>query len=138
MLLEAMCGPFTRKENFQRIAKYLGLKVLQQLEPRYNIVPSQRVTCVRTNPKSSNRKCLDLQWGLVLSWAKDPSIGNKLINGRTETVAEKSAFRKVVQYHRKIRIAKCVAPFSYPFLQAKVRASFWNNSPEEGKDGGMS
>jgi putative SOS response-associated peptidase YedK len=89
-----MCGRFTRKENFQRMAEQLGLKVLPPLRSRYNIAPSQLVACVRTNPESKERECTELKWGLVPSWAKDLSIGNKLINARGETVAEKPAFRK--------------------------------------------
>ena len=90
-----MCGRFTRKENFQQIAEQLGLKSLPTLSPRYNIAPSQLVACVRTNPETKEREFKELKWGLVPSWAKDPSIGNKMINARAETVAEKPSFRQV-------------------------------------------
>ncbi|MCB9774756.1 MAG: SOS response-associated peptidase [Nitrospiraceae bacterium] len=95
-----MCGRFTRKENFQHLAELLGLKVFPPLSPRYNIAPSQMVACVRINPESGQRECMELKWGLVPSWAKDPSIGNKLINARGETVAEKPAFRKAFKQQR--------------------------------------
>ena len=62
----------------QHLAEQLGLKVLPPLRPRYNIAPSQLVACVRTNPESQERECVELKWGLVPSWAKDPSIGNKI------------------------------------------------------------
>ena len=62
-----MCGRFTRKENLQRLAEQLGLKVLPQLEPRYNIAPSQLVACVRTNPESKEREFTELKWRLVPS-----------------------------------------------------------------------
>jgi putative SOS response-associated peptidase YedK len=100
-----MCGRFTRKENLQRLAELLGLKVLPPLSPRYNISPSQLVACVRTNPESNERECVDLQWGLVPSWAKDPSIGNKMINARAETVAEKPSFRKAFKQQRCLVLA---------------------------------
>lgn len=67
-----MCGRFTRKENFQQIADQLGLKALPSLPPRYNIAPSQLVACVRTNPKTREREFVELKWGLIPSWAKDP------------------------------------------------------------------
>jgi putative SOS response-associated peptidase YedK len=95
-----MCGRFTRKENLQRLAEQLGLKVIPSLSPRYNIAPSQLVACVRTNPESEEREFTELKWGLVPSWATDPSIGNKLINARGETVAEKPAFRKAFKQQR--------------------------------------
>lgn len=100
-----MCGRFTRKENFQHLAEQLGLKVLPPLSPRYNIAPSQLVACVRTNPESRQRECMELQWGLVPSWAKDSNIGNKLINARGETVAEKPAFRKAFKHQRCLVLA---------------------------------
>jgi putative SOS response-associated peptidase YedK len=100
-----MCGRFTRKENFQRMAEQLGLKVLPPLRPRYNIAPSQLVACVRTNPESRERECTELKWGLVPYWAKDPGIGNKLINARGETVAEKPAFRKAFKQQRCLVLA---------------------------------
>lgn len=86
-----MCRRFTWKESFQRIAAQLCLTILPRLELGYNIPPSQLVTCIRTNPESKDREFVNLKWGLVLSWAKDTNIGNKLINARGETVAGKPA-----------------------------------------------
>ena len=100
-----MCGRFTRKENMQHLAELLGLKALPPLPPRYNIAPSQWVACVRTNPETRQRECKELQWGLVPSWAKDASIGNKLINARGETVAEKPAFRNALKHQRCLVLA---------------------------------
>ena len=62
-----MFGRFTRKENLQRLAEQLGLKVIPSLSPRYNIAPSQLVACVRTNPESKEREFTELKWGLVPS-----------------------------------------------------------------------
>lgn len=100
-----MCGRFTRKENLQRLAEQLGLKVLPPLRPRYNIAPSQLVACVRTNLETRQRECTELKWGLVPSWAKDPGIGNQLINARGETVAEKPAFRQAFKQQRCLVLA---------------------------------
>ncbi|MEX0830208.1 MAG: SOS response-associated peptidase [Nitrospirales bacterium] len=100
-----MCGRFTRKESFQHIAELLGLPIPPPLTPRYNIAPSQPVACVRTNSETSDREWVELKWGLVPSWAKDPSIGNKLINARGETVSEKPSFRHAFKKQRCLVLA---------------------------------
>ena len=100
-----MCGRFTRKENFQQMAEILGLKALPPLSPRYNIAPSQLVACVRSNPETQGREFIELRWGLIPSWAKDPSIGNKLINARGETVADKPSFRQAFKQQRCLVLA---------------------------------
>ena len=100
-----MCGRFTRKENMKHIAELLGLPIPPALAPRYNIAPSQLVACVRTNPDTSEREWVELKWGLVPSWAKDPSVGHKLINARGETVDEKPSFRKAFKQQRCLILA---------------------------------
>jgi putative SOS response-associated peptidase YedK len=59
-------------------------------QPRYNIAPTQAIAVVTEN---SPRTLQAMQWGLIPSWAKDPAIGNKLINARAETLAEKPSFK---------------------------------------------
>jgi len=100
-----MCGRFTRKENFQNLAALLGLPIPPPLAPRYNIAPSQLVACVRTNFETSEYEFVELKWGLVPFWAKDASIGNKLINARGETVAEKPSFRRAFKHQRCLVLA---------------------------------
>jgi putative SOS response-associated peptidase YedK len=100
-----MCGRFTRKENMRQLSELLGLKVLPSLSPRYNIAPSQMVACIRTNPETKEREFSEMKWGLVPSWAKDPSIGHKMINARAETVAEKPSFRKAFKQQRCLVLA---------------------------------
>jgi len=100
-----MCGRFTRKENFQNLAALLGLPIPPPLAPRYNIAPSQLVACVRTNPETTEREFVELKWGLVPSWAKDPNVGHKLINARGETVAEKPSFRNAFKRQRCLVLA---------------------------------
>ncbi|MDH5427080.1 MAG: SOS response-associated peptidase [Nitrospirota bacterium] len=100
-----MCGRFTRKGNFQQLAQLLGISSFPASPPRYNIAPSQMIACVRTNPESQENECVELKWGLVPSWAKDPSIGHKMINARAETVAEKPSFRKAFQQRRCLILA---------------------------------
>jgi len=89
----------------QQLVELLGLKVLPSLSPRYNIAPSQMVACIRTNPETKEREFSEMKWGLVPSWAKDPSIGHKMINARAETVAEKPSFRKAFKQQRCLVLA---------------------------------
>ena len=100
-----MCGRFTRKENFQSLAALLGLPIPPTLASRYNIAPSQLIACVRTKPELATRECVDLKWGLVPSWAKDVSLGHKMINARSETVVEKPSFRNAFKHQRCVVLA---------------------------------
>jgi putative SOS response-associated peptidase YedK len=100
-----MCGRFTRTSNMQHLAELLGLPIPPPLASRYNIAPSQLVACVRTNSETTEREWVELQWGLVPSWAKEISIGLKLINARGETVAEKPSFRKAFTHRRCLVLA---------------------------------
>jgi putative SOS response-associated peptidase YedK len=65
--------------------------------PRYNIAPSQPIMAL---PNDGTNKVDFFVWGLIPSWAKDPTIGSHLINARAETLAEKPAFRSAYKYHR--------------------------------------
>ena len=68
--------------------------------PSYNIAPSQPVPVIRIDPKE-NRRVVDLfQWGLVPSWAKDPSIGARMINARSETIVEKPSYKNAFKSRR--------------------------------------
>ena len=66
-------------------------------EPRYNIAPTQMIPVVLE--QSGERIIEALRWGLIPSWAKDESIGSKMINARAETLAEKPSFRDAFQKH---------------------------------------
>lgn len=76
------------------------------LAPRWNIAPTQDVAAVleRVRDDEVTRKLVGLRWGLVPSWAKDPSGGARMINARLETVAEKPSFRKA------FRTRRCLIP----------------------------
>jgi putative SOS response-associated peptidase YedK len=98
-----MCGRYSLvpKADF---AERFGVENLQlDLEPRYNIAPTQTTPVITRN---SPNRAEEMRWGLVPFWAKDPSIGNKMINARAETVAEKPAFRKALAARR------CLVPAS--------------------------
>ncbi len=86
------------------IARQFELGDLPSLEPRYNIAPTQSVAAIRTD-QAGRRNLAMLRWGLVPHWAKDISIGNRLINARAETVAEKPAFRQALSRRRCLVLA---------------------------------
>lgn len=86
------------------IARQFGVSGPASLEPRYNIAPSQSVAAIRAD--AEGLRSLDmLRWGLVPHWAKDVSIGNRLINARAETIAEKPAFRQAFSRRRCLVLA---------------------------------
>jgi len=74
------------------------------IAPRYNVAPTQPVVVVRGTP-SNQRELTFLQWGLIPSWAKDHKIGSRLINARSETVAEKPSFRAAFKRRRCLVLA---------------------------------
>lgn len=98
-----MCGRYTLKTPSRRIAEAFDLPEIPDREPRFNIAPTQLVLIVRN--EEGERVARMVRWGLIPFWAKDPSIGNKLINARSETVAEKPAFRQAFQKRRCLVIA---------------------------------
>jgi putative SOS response-associated peptidase YedK len=71
-------------------------------EPRYNIAPTQSVAVV---PNDGEKQVQSYHWGLVPFWAKDPTIGNRMINARSETAAEKPAFRAAYRRRRCLILA---------------------------------
>ena len=99
-----MCGRFTLFGPDVVLSKNFGVPVSFGITPRFNIAPSQPVLAVRTSTGKEGREAVFLRWGLIPHWAKDPSIGNRLINARAETVAEKPAFR------RAFRERRCLVP----------------------------
>ena len=100
-----MCGRYTLKAPREAIPEAFDLADLPQLLPRYNIAPTQPVPVVRLDLASSERQLSLLQWGLIPSWADDPAIGNRLINARALTVAEKPAFRAAFKKRRCLVVA---------------------------------
>ena len=100
-----MCGRYTLKTPGERLAKLVGLPGTVRVEPRYNIAPSQSVTAVRVNPEGPEREVVMLRWGLIPSWATDPSIGNRMINARAETVMTKPAFGPAFRRRRCLVLA---------------------------------
>ena len=93
-----MCGRFTLTVDPSQLKLLLDLNdVPLDLQPRYNIAPTQLVAVVASG---QDRKVEMFQWGLIPTWAKDPSIGSRMINARAETLEEKPAFRTAFKRRR--------------------------------------
>jgi len=95
-----MCGRYTLTPAIDELLAALGLTdLISNHEPRYNIAPSQQIPALRLDDEG--QFLLDFfRWGLVPFWAKDPAIGNRMINARGETVAEKPSFRAAFRARR--------------------------------------
>ena len=100
-----MCGRFTSYHSSSEIAKAFNLVDVPELKPRYNIAPATEVATVISSKTFGKREFKWLRWGLIPHWAKDKSIGNKLINARAETVAQKPSFRSAFKHSRCLIIA---------------------------------
>ena len=100
-----MCGRFTLTDPDQALAVQFNLPLIPDLAPRYNIAPTQPVAAVRVGSEGGGREGALLRWGLIPFWARDPSIGARLINARSETVAEKPAFRAAFRRRRCLVVA---------------------------------
>lgn len=99
-----MCGRFAFYSPAEAAAALFECDAPFETEPRYNVAPTQPVAVVR-RAKSGGRELVMLRWGLVPFWAKDPSIGNRMINARAETVAEKPAYKYAFEKRRCLVLA---------------------------------
>ena len=101
-----MCGRFVSSSTPDQIATYLDVDAVEEQlldrGPNYNTAPTTPVFVVYED--GTSRHLDAFRWGLVPFWAKDPSIGNRMINARAETVAEKSAFK------RSLARKRCIVP----------------------------
>ncbi len=107
-----MCGRFASARKRQELLAEFRVdrdRVTESLEPDYNVAPTKPVYAVLTRAQRASstpetaapaRELRVVRWGLVPSWAKDPSIGSRLINARAETVDSKPAFRKAFSRRR--------------------------------------
>ncbi|MDH5344877.1 MAG: SOS response-associated peptidase [Gammaproteobacteria bacterium] len=99
-----MCGRFAFYSPAEATAALFGATGSVDLKPRYNIAPTQYIAAIR-NDVHANRELVAFRWGLVPFWAKDPSIGSRMINARAETVAEKPSFRNAYRKRRCLVLA---------------------------------
>jgi putative SOS response-associated peptidase YedK len=105
-----MCGRYASARKAEDIAESFGIRperIAATIDADYNVAPTKDVyVVVERTPRDSKseaqpaRQLRIARWGLVPSWAKDPSIGNRLINARIETVTDKPAFRRAFSVRR--------------------------------------
>ncbi len=100
-----MCSRYFLDADGNVIAYTFNVPVHDRIRKRFNIAPTQEAPVVRVNAEGE-REVAMLRWGLVPFWALDPSIGNRMINARSETVAEKPSFRNAFKARR------CIVPAS--------------------------
>ncbi|MEL7059340.1 MAG: SOS response-associated peptidase [Acidobacteriota bacterium] len=100
-----MCGRYTLSHPGEMLEQLAVVDALDhELEPRYNIAPTQSVPAVRADGDGA-RRLVALRWGLVPFWADDLAIGNRMINARSETAASKPAFRAAFARRRCLLLA---------------------------------
>jgi putative SOS response-associated peptidase YedK len=100
-----MCSRYFLDADGNVIAYTFDVPVHERVGPRYNIAPTQEAPVIRAG-EGGRREAAMLRWGLVPFWAKDPKMGSKLINARSETVAGKPSFRNAFRKRR------CLVPAS--------------------------
>lgn len=122
-----MCGRYTLAAPGRVVAELFALDAIPELRPRYNVAPGQEVPVVRV--REGRRELATVQWGLVPAWARDLAIGQKLINARAETVAEKPAFRQA------LRARRCLVPADgfYEWQPAAGRKQPWYFQLRDGR-----
>ena len=104
-----MCGRYASSRKPEDLVEEFDVvdnRLAQPIEADYNVAPTKEVYAVmerrpsRESTEEPTRQLRSLRWGLVPSWAKDPAIGNRMINARMETVAEKPAYKKAFASRR--------------------------------------
>lgn len=120
-----MCGRYLLRAKKKDIGKAFEIDV-ENLPVirygRYNIAPSQDVPAIIFSDSLGTRELRMFRWGLIPSWAKDASIGNRMINARAETIQEKPSFKKAFQSRRCLVLAdgfyewKTVGKKKQPYL----------------------
>lgn len=99
-----MCGRFAFYSPSEATAALFGVDGALAVESRYNIAPTQFVAAIREDSEQT-RELVMLRWGLIPPWAKDRAIGNRMINARAETVAEKPSYRDAFKHRRCVVLA---------------------------------
>ncbi len=98
-----MCGRFTLHTSRADLQlAFEGFVFPDEIDPRYNIAPTLDILVVAND---GTREVRQARWGLIPGWAKDPKIGNRLINARSETLAQKPAFKDAFRKRRCLVIA---------------------------------
>jgi putative SOS response-associated peptidase YedK len=94
-----MCGRFARYSLTRELERYFNAHPATfELQPDYNVAPTREIPVIIT--REDGRHIKKRYWGLVPFWAKDISIGSRMINARVETIASKPAFRAALKQRR--------------------------------------
>jgi len=116
-----VCGRYTSTSTSAQVAAFFAAEEVktEELPLRYNVAPSQQVYAIaerrpRDGADQAQRQLGSFRWGLVPSWAKDPSIGNRMINARAETLSSRNAYKRALVRHR------CIIPAD-AFYEWQVR-----------------
>lgn len=128
-----MCGRFARSRDPEVYAQHFGEfseTRIPLVPPSFNVAPSQRLLAVRAT-SDGPRELVVLRWGLVPAWAKDPTIGGKLINARAETADTKPSFRQAFKARRCLIAADGFYEWEKPSRQP------WYISPKDGNPWGF-
>jgi putative SOS response-associated peptidase YedK len=119
-----MCGRFALNKSAADLKRHHNAANALEYPASYNIAPSQPIVSILQ--RGGQREITLMKWGLVPSWAKDPAIGNAMINARAETVEEKPSFR--ASFKRK----RCIIPASGFFeWHAKTRQPYYFSPRED-------
>lgn len=94
-----MCARYTMRLGAQTVRDLFSVEEVPELEPRYNVAPTNEMPVVGED-KDGHRQVRLMRWGLVPFWAKDASIGQRLINAKSETAHEKPAFKQALERRR--------------------------------------
>lgn len=101
-----MCGRYViDPENEEHFFEHFGADAASDFKHRYNVAPTQQVPIIRASHDAERgREAVFARWGLVPGWAKDLSIGSRMINCRSESASEKPSFKKALGFRR------CIVP----------------------------
>src|SRR5713226_234191 len=140
-----MCGRCRLSRRKQIIEEYFATAQGEhEWSPRYNIAPTQLVPAIRQHPKERVRELALIRWGLIPSWAKDPSISARMINARSETATTKPAFRDALKSRRCLvpadgfyewqKTAKAKQPYCFEVNEGELFAfaGIWDHWKEPG------
>jgi putative SOS response-associated peptidase YedK len=97
-----MCGRYTLISSIETIAEQFHIEPTLNVAPRYNIAPTQNVVAI---VQDETAHLAFMRWGLIPAWAKDASIGSRMINARAESLAEKPSFRNLLRARRCLIVA---------------------------------
>jgi len=122
-----MCGRYTIIAKAEEIEKRFNVEVPESYKQRYNAAPTQ-ILPVITNDRPDGLSFF--HWGLIPSWAKDKSISSKLINARSETLAEKASFKNALKYRRCLVIADGFYEWKKSTKKSKIPYRIFLNTKE--------